>query len=328
MVVYASLLLCAMFALGPHVFAQGSDARDITSKPEYRGYRVRGEGGGSGGSGGSGGGGSGGSGNSGTGQPGEDGEWQPSDSSPPEEAGRDDWEEPKPEPGEWQPSQPDDAWGKSSGDGFKRGSTATGPSRPAPEPRGRSSGWDGGGGGGSGAFGEFLAVVFKVVMWVVLIGGGLVALYFIIRALMGIRFGKRARKSKASKKKAAAKPADAGGQPDAPAQPELPPEFEDALAVARKELADALAQGDYARATVLRYRVFWLEAGWRGCVEQTDVRTWRDALRMARKEARGALRPSLSLVERVRYGDYKPAAHEFEEWQSTLQQVEPRGVIA
>lgn len=334
------LLLAVLLAQAACCQDHGRQARDITGQPEYSGYRVRshsGPGSGTGASGQGGGGTNGqggngqGGGNPGEGNPGEGNprEGNPDEWQPVEEGDRADWKAPDTEAGEWKPDRPDDAWGKPKSEGFKRETTMTGPEKPQSRGSGpRSSG--GGGGGGGGAFAAFLGTVFQVVMWVVLVGAALVALFFIIKALIGIRFNKRGRKAKAGKKKKAeaAKAATDTPATDAIDTPELPKEFEDALVVARRELADALAQRDYARATMLRYRVFWLEAGWRGCVEQADVRTWRDALRMARKEARGQLRPSLTLVERVRYGDYQPGANEYDQWQSQLQLVEPRGVIA
>jgi hypothetical protein len=204
----------------------------------------------------------------------------------------------------------------------QRGGGATGPQR------GGGSSGGGGGGGGSGLSAPgWLGPLFEVLAWGVLIVGGAVALFFIVKALLGIKWRKKAKAEKAKRKKTT-KPAES--QTEAPPDVETIDEqvFEDALAQARAEYARAIAAQDYAAATLLAYRIFWLRAGWQGCVEKSDVRTWRDALRMVRAaEVRGEVRSLLPMVERVRYADYKPHHGEFNTWNVLLEKIEPSGVL-
>lgn len=183
---------------------------------------------------------------------------------------------------------------------------------------GRNSGEGGGAAprGPSGA--SWLGEVLQVVLWVVVIAAALVALFFIVKALLGIRFKRRPKpeKSKASKSSAV--------NDDSPATAPVAPEFADALALARREYEAAVAAGDWARAALIAYRIFWLQAGWRGCVEESDVRTWRDALRMVRQgELRARIRELLGMIERVRYGEHVPAKPEYETWKARLDAIEP-----
>lgn len=180
---------------------------------------------------------------------------------------------------------------------------------------------------GSGPDLGWLGSVFEVIFWVVVVVGAAIALFFIVKALMGIKLKP---KPKADKKKATRK-----DKPEAStgvgAQGEDEPvadEFLDALAAARRELEVALRDRDWARAALLRYRIFWLEAGWRGCVEDTDVQTWRDALRMVRQvPLRNSVREQLGLIERVRYGRHTPDEGEWREFNQRLDGIEPREVL-
>lgn len=171
----------------------------------------------------------------------------------------------------------------------------------------------------------WLTGLFEVVAWLVLIGGICVAVFFIVKALIGVRFGRRHKpdKAEASRDKEPAAP----DEPDED-EPVAPDVFEDALAAARRDYEQALSQGDFARATLLAYRIFWLRAGWEGCVQEQDVRTWRDALRMVRgRQARRHLARLLPMVERVRYAGYHPEREEFQNWHLKVEQVDPAGVL-
>lgn len=192
-----------------------------------------------------------------------------------------------------------------------RRESEVGPGGPSEGGSGRS------GSGPSGA--SWIGEVLQVVMWIVVIGAAAIALYFIVKALIGMRFKRRPKPEKSKATKAA--PDDT----DAPAAEAAPlPEFADALALARRDYEAAIAAGDWARAALLAYRIFWLQAGWRGCVEDSDVRTWRDALRMVRHaELRQRMRELLGLIERVRYGEHVPAKPEYESWKARLDDIEP-----
>jgi len=184
-----------------------------------------------------------------------------------------------------------------------------------------------GGGGGEGlSLPGWIGSLFEVIAWIVLIGGAAVALFFIVKALLGFK-RKPMQKGEKSKKSAKKK----AGEPEVETvadEPALEQVFEDALAIARREYDEALARQDYAAATLLAYRIFWLRAGWQGCVESSDVRTWRDALRLVRAaETRREVRELLPLVERVRYADYRPDHGEFNSWSVSLGRIEPQGVL-
>jgi hypothetical protein len=168
----------------------------------------------------------------------------------------------------------------------------------------------------------WLGTLMLIIIWTVVIAAGIAALYFIVRALLRVRLRRKPKPKVASK-------AGATAQEVAPAEaPEAADEFVDALARARQEYEAAVAAQDWARAALLAYRIFWLNAGWSGCVEDEDVRTWRDALRLVRAaETRSRLRELLALVEGVRYGRHVPARDEFERWKSSLDRMEPRGAL-
>ena len=213
--------------------------------------------------------------------------------------------------------------GESSG-GTRRGTGAEGTPRRGTGADGPSRGSSGGGDGLS--LPAWIATLFEIVAWVVMIGAALVAVFFIVKALLGI---KRKPKQKSDKSKKTKKEAPEGEVVPADAEePIAASVFEDALVVALREYQEALAREDFAGATLLGYRVFWLRAGWRGCVESEDVRTWRDALRMVRAmETRRDVRGLLPMVERVRYADYKPNRTEFNAWSLSLERIEPSGVL-
>ncbi|MBX3459660.1 MAG: hypothetical protein KF696_06790 [Planctomycetes bacterium] len=188
------------------------------------------------------------------------------------------------------------------------------------------SGGDNSGSSRSGADLGWLGKLVEVVFWIVVIAGAAVALFFIIKALIGLKLK---RKPKAEKKRAVRKDKPAAATQEAEAAGEdAGQEFIDALAVARRELEAALRDHDWARAALLRYRIFWLEAGWRGCVEDTDVQTWRDALRMVREVSlRSRVRELLGLIERVRYGRHTPDEGEWQNFSRQLDSIEPREVL-
>ncbi|NUQ33809.1 MAG: hypothetical protein HUU29_02555 [Planctomycetaceae bacterium] len=116
-------------------------------------------------------------------------------------------------------------------------------------------------------------------------------------------------------------PADDDGAPIGPASPAgISPSTLDLL---QREYEEALARGDYARAALLRFKIFWLREGWDGCLDDDDVKTWRDALIFVDGDARrGAVRRLLGLVERVRYAEYAPAQAEFAGWRKRLESIE------
>jgi hypothetical protein len=268
--------LFALACLCPALAAQSHDeqARRITSKPEYKGYRI---------------------------------------GKPPGAKGGD--------------GTSDSGRGDGDGSSYRRGGEAKDPSR-----RGTGAGPSGRGGGGSSGSGlslpSWLGGLMQVIVWGLLIVGAAVALFFIVKALLGIKFKRKLKseKSKRGKKKA-------GDSETEQAPEEAPIEideqvFEDALQHALREYKQAVANEDFAAATLLAYRIFWLRAGWEGCVRQEDVRTWRDALRMVRgSEARQEVRRLLPLVERVRYAEYKPKRSEFEHWSRNLEGIPIQGVL-
>ncbi|MBZ0137445.1 MAG: hypothetical protein K8I27_13845 [Planctomycetes bacterium] len=274
--------LLALLTACPALIAQRHDAkaRDITSREEYRGYRVeKPPGGGGSGQGG-------------------DGRGASDDTA---------------------------VDGAGSGDGgTPRRETGSGgiPQRDV----GSSGGGGGGSGGGLGLPG-WIGAFFQVLAWIVVIAGALIALFFIVKALLGIKW-KRKKKSEKSKKKRKEAPETETEAPEPTDDTFDEKVFGDALEIALRDYRDALAREDFAAATLLAYRVFWLRAGWKGCVEDADVRTWRDALRMVRQiETRRDVRELLPLVERVRYADHVPARQEFNDWSLKLERISPQGVL-
>lgn len=190
---------------------------------------------------------------------------------------------------------------------------------------GEESGW---GGGGGSSFGAGVGQVLVYLMWGVFGAGILVALFFIVKAIAGMKRSKKRNKSKkAETKKASASEEALVDEPDVPA--ELMPVFRDALQQALEEYQKALTDKNWARATLLSYRIFWLKAGWQGCVLDEDVRTWRDAIRMVQtKDHRQTVKALLRLVESVRYGKIEPSETEFRNWHRTLENLPTRGILA
>lgn len=217
-----------------------------------------------------------------------------------------------------------DGAGGESTNPYRRGGRASGRTRPQSRESGQS---DGPGSGPDFSGLSWIGPVFEVIVWIFVIAGALAGLYFLIKALMGLKFQRRkkAEKGKAKRKKAETKEA----APDAPAAPDIPEEvFEDALQLAMKEYDQALKAQEWGRAALIAYRIFWLRAGWQGCVESTDVRTWRDALRLMRSvEQRQQVRELLRLVERVRYGEHAPDGAEFQQWRTGLDALDPREAL-
>ena len=97
---------------------------------------------------------------------------------------------------------------------------------------------------------------------------------------------------------------------------------------AGEHLDAAIAAGDFALASLLAYRLFWLNAGWQGVIDQREVATWRDALRMVNNEdIRREIRRLLFLVECVRYGRHRPQREEFLEWRARLDSIDTQTVL-
>ncbi|MEE9311640.1 MAG: hypothetical protein V3V10_04430 [Planctomycetota bacterium] len=211
-----------------------------------------------------------------------------------------------------------------------RGTTESGTRRRADsrETVRRDSGEESGWGGGGSSFGAGVGKVFVTIMWIVFGAGILVALFFIVRAIAGMkRSKKRTKAKKAETKKASASDEALADEPDVP--DELMPVFRDALQQALEGYQKALAEKNWARATLLSYRIFWLKAGWQGCVLDEDVRTWRDAIRMVQtKDHRQTVKALLRLVESVRYGEIEPSETEFRDWHRTLENLPTRGILA
>lgn len=173
----------------------------------------------------------------------------------------------------------------------------------------------------------WLGTLLQVIFFGVLIIAGLVIVFFIVKALLGMKFRKRGGSKSKSKKKKKSQNEDATDEPELDEIPSAV--FADALQEANAKYQRALSDQDWALATLLRYRIFWLRAGWRGCVEDEDVRTWREALAMVRVGAtRETLRGRLGLVERVRYNEHRPDRDEFERWRSEMDTISSDGVIA
>lgn len=229
-------------------------------------------------------------------------------------------------PSDWDPGDADS--GSQDGGGSGESGADSRPPRRGTAPAEAKGGGPGGSSGGPGLPG-WVGPVFEAIAWIVVIAVAAVAVFFIVKALLGIRFKGRKKGRKKKKKKKAEKEDEE--ETESTEEPEIEIDeqvFEDALAVARREYEEAIKAGDYAGATLLGYRIFWLKAGWQGCVQQSDKRTWRDALRMVRqREARARVRELLPLVERVRYADYVPDRSEFNEWRKRIELVDPTGVL-
>ncbi|MBK9975050.1 MAG: hypothetical protein IPP14_09795 [Planctomycetes bacterium] len=168
--------------------------------------------------------------------------------------------------------------------------------------------------------------VFEVVVWIVLAVAVAAGLFFLVKAILGIKFDKK--KAKKTKAKRAKKASVETTTPESPL-PDVPQEvFVDALAAAQREYDQAVQAQDWSRAALLAYRIFWLRAGWSGCVESTDVRTWRDAVRLVKGvETRQQVRGLLRLIENVRYGAHAPDRQEFTTWRAELDALNPREVL-
>ncbi|MCF6227692.1 MAG: hypothetical protein L3J82_03360 [Planctomycetes bacterium] len=269
-------LLLTMLLLVPALGAQSQRdaAREITSRPEYRDYKI------------------------------EDGE-----------KSREDF---------------DAESGRTGGRDDGRDKTESGTRRRADsrETVRRDSGEESSWGGGGSPFGAGVGQVFVVIMWGVFGAGILVAIFFIVRAIVGMKRSKKRTKSKkAETKKASASEEALVDEPDVPA--ELMPVFRDALQQALEEYQKALTDKNWARATLLSYRIFWLKAGWQGFVLDEDVRTWRDAIRMVQtRDHRQSVKALLRLVESVRYGKIEPSETEFRDWHRELETLPTRGILA
>lgn len=172
---------------------------------------------------------------------------------------------------------------------------------------------------------SILGPVLEVLFWIVIALAALGGLILLVKALLGLKLDRRKRPAKSQRKKPQTQQAHSHApEPPQPAQDEL----EDALARALRDYEAALQAGDFGRAAVQAYRVFWLRAGWTGCVEDSDVRTWRDALRMVREvDKRQSVRDALRLVEKVRYGAHAPDRAEFEQWRAGLDRLNPQEAL-
>lgn len=171
--------------------------------------------------------------------------------------------------------------------------------------------------------------VLKFFMWGIFIVGIAIALYFIVKALVGIKW-RRGKNAKASAKAVAKNATQSVEQNiDEPAYEEMAPAFRDALDLALEGFEKAVSAKEWDRATLLAYRIFWIKAGWRGCVEDEDVRTWRDAIRMVQtQEHRIGVNRLLPLVEHIRYGEHTPSETEFKTWYQQLKTLPTRGILA
>lgn len=180
-------------------------------------------------------------------------------------------------------------------------------------PRRDTSGGDGGGGSSMGSIdpGILQAIFWTFVAIVVIF-----ALVFIVRAILDRKPRKKAPKARVKEK--SAPELETSGQPAAPRGfPEL-----------EAQLEAALKAGDFGLAALLRYKLFWLHAGWRAVTDDQDVKTWRDALKLVRTdELRREIRRLLFLVESVRYGKHKPDAAEFNTWQQKLEGIDHKAVL-
>ena len=88
---------------------------------------------------------------------------------------------------------------------------------------------------------------------------------------------------------------------------------------------EALGNGDMSAAALLRFRIFWFDAGWKECLSEREVLTWRDSLALiGNDESRARVRELLALVEGVRYGRYRPSRDEYEAWERKLSALELR----
>lgn len=173
---------------------------------------------------------------------------------------------------------------------------------------------------------SWLGGVMQVIVWIVIGLAAVLALFFVVKALLGLKLQRRKKAAKSKVERKKTEPS-ADAQPDA--APDVPEEvFADALELAMRDYDAALKAEDWSRAALLAYRMFWLRAGWSGCVENTDVRTWRDALRLVRQlETRQRVRDLLRLVERVRYGEHRPDGAEFKQWRAELDLLKPEEAL-
>ncbi|CAG0934197.1 hypothetical protein PLCT1_02626 [Planctomycetaceae bacterium] len=172
-------------------------------------------------------------------------------------------------------------------------------------------------GGDSSSMGSIDPGILQAFFWILVAIAVLFALVFIVRAIMDRKPRKKAAKAKTKEK------AETGeAETAAPAAPRGFPELE-------AQLAAALKAGDFGLATLLRYKLFWLTAGWRAVTDEQEVKTWRDALKLVRSDdLRREIRRLLFLVESVRYGKHKPDASEFNTWREKLDGIDHRAVLA
>ena len=261
------LVLVLLLAAAP--LCAGTDdsqrAKDILSKPEYRGYRIE----------------------------------EPRRSEVERTEGK-------------EPAQPpaNNSSDRESSSGPRRSATG----RTEATPRRSSSG--GGGGGGGGGMGTLDPGVFQVIFGIIAVIAVVFALVFLVRWLMDRKPRKRTAKAETIES------LELEPEVAAPPRPGSFPELE-------AQLAAALKAGDYALAALLRYKLFWLNAGWRAVTDDNEVKTWRDALRLVRSdEMRREIRRLLYLVESVRYGKHRPNAEEFNEWRAKLEGIDHRSVLA
>jgi uncharacterized membrane protein len=260
------LVLVLLLAAAP--LCAGTDdsqrAKDILSKPEYRGYRIE----------------------------------EPRRSEVERTEGK-------------EPAQPpaNNSSDRESSSGPRRSATG----RTEATPRRSSSG---GGGGGSGGMGTLDPGVFQAIFGIIAVIAVVFALVFLVRWLMDRKPRKKTTKAEAVDSQElepeVATPRTARGFPELEAQ-----------------LAAALKAGDYSLAALLRYKLFWLNAGWRAVTDDNEVKTWRDALRLVRSDdMRREIRRLLFLVESVRYGKHRPDAQEFNEWRAKLEGIDHRSVLS
>jgi hypothetical protein len=268
-VVKPLLILVLLFAAAP-LWAGTDDsqrAKDILSKPEYRGYRIE----------------------------------EPRRSEVERTQGR--------EPAQTPSNRSSETDGES-----KSGARRSASGRTEATPR-RSSSGGGGSGSGGGGMGTLDPGVFQVIFGIIAVIAVVFALVFLVRWLMDRKPRKKAVKAETLES------LELEPEVAAPPRPGSFPELE-------AQLAAALRAGDYALAALLRYKLFWLNAGWRAVTDDNEVKTWRDALRLVRSdEMRREIRRLLYLVESVRYGKHRPNAEEFNEWRAKLEGIDHRSVL-
>lgn len=209
-----------------------------------------------------------------------------------------------------QPSDGETSSGPRDGARHRRSVSPSGPSR-----RGAQDSDSGNADFGDGP--SLDPAILQVVFWIVIGIAAVIALVFIVRAFLD----RKPRKKKATQSAVESIPSPEEAE-------EAPADAPKGFPALEAELNAALKAGNYALAALLRYKLFWLTAGWQGAVNETEVKTWRDALRMVQvEETRRQIRRLLFLVESVRYGHHVPRAEEYQQWNSQLETIDAQAVL-